>query len=331
MYHGRFKGSHYDAGYKYGNLIKKNGVLLNSCPTFPVDEARIAFGKVCVNEVKKYYPEVVEEVLGLADGNGASFDFLAAMIFTMYCYDTGTHCSCFAFKKSESAVFGRNSDFLVSIEKLYMNVLYKLDNAYSFNGNTTAFVEMEDGVNEYGLAVGLTFVPVKRVKAGFNVGILTRYLLEKCRSVDEAMNCIKKLPIASGGTLTIADAFGNMAVVELSADEIEIISPNDNFVCTANIFNSDKMRKYYLPDFDTWQAKERYDTMNAALSHNEHTVSFAEKLLSGKYGFMCQYNRKDNADTVWSVVYDLAGKKIYRVEGNPGRKAFKEDIRFTLI
>ena len=212
-----------------------------------------------------------------------------------------------------------------------MNVLYKLDNAYSFNGNTTAFVEIEDGVNEYGLAVGLTFIPLKHVKAGFNVGILTRYLLEKCKTVDEAIKCIKKLPIASGGTLTIADSSGNMAVVELSADEIEIISPKDNFVCAANIFTSDKMRKYNMPDFDNWHAKERYDTMNTALSHNKHSISFAEKLLSGKYGFMCQYNRKKNADTVWSVIYDLVGKKIYRVEGNPGRKAFKEDMRFRLI
>lgn len=177
MYHGRFRGSHYECGYKYGSLIKKNGVLLNTCPTFPVDKARIDFGIECVGEVKKFYPEVVDEVKGMADGNGVDFDFLAALIFTMYCYDTGTHCSCFAFKNGQSAVFGRNSDFLVSIEKLYMNVLYKLDNVYSFNGNTTAFVEIEDGVNEYGLAAGLTFIPVKHMKAGFNVGILTRYLL----------------------------------------------------------------------------------------------------------------------------------------------------------
>ena len=73
-------------------------------------------------------------------------------------------------------IFGRNSDFLVDLEKLYMNCLYKLDNVYSFNGNTTAFVEIEDGINEYGLAIGLTFIYPKVI----NVGILVRYLLQRC-------------------------------------------------------------------------------------------------------------------------------------------------------
>lgn len=53
--------------------------------------------------------------------------------------------------------------------------------------------------------------------------------------------------------------------------------------------------------------------------------------MSGKHGFMCQYDRKKGADTVWSVVYDLKNKKIYRVEGNPSRKKYKEDKRFKFL
>jgi hypothetical protein len=42
---------------------------------------------------------------------------------------------------------------------------------------------------------------------------------------------------------------------------------------------------------------------------------------------MCQYDRKANADTVWSVIYDLKRRQIRRAEGNPSRKAFREDTR----
>ena len=35
-----------------------------------------------------------------------------------------------------------------------------------------------------------------------------------------------------------------------------------------------------------------------------------------------------DADTVWSVIYDTRNKRIYRVKGNPSRRAFKEDCRF---
>ena len=37
---------------------------------------------------------------------------------------------------------------------------------------------MEDGINEHGLAIGLTFVYPKIRGAGFNAGMLVRYLLE---------------------------------------------------------------------------------------------------------------------------------------------------------
>lgn len=43
--------------------------------------------------------------------------------------------------------------------------------------------------------------------------------------------------------------------------------------------------------------------------------------------FMCQYDRKEGADTVWSVICELKNRKIYRVKGNSGRKRFCEDSR----
>lgn len=327
MFHGRFKGSHYEAGYKYGALVKKHGVRFDKCPTFPINKKRISFAKKCIKVIEKYYKEIVDEVRGLAEGNEVSFDFLAALIFTMYCYEVPNKCSCFAYKNNKEIVFGRNSDFLVSIEKLYMNVLYKLDNVYSFNGNTTAFIEMEDGVNEEGLAIGLTFIPVKKVKPGFNVGVLTRYLLEKCKTVKEAIKEIKRLPIASGGTLTMIDKFGDMVVIEMTCDDIFIKREKNNFVFVTNTFVSNKMKKYNIVDFDNWRALERYETMNKAFNTKKTSIKFAKELLSGKYGFMCQYDREKNEDTVWSVIYDVSKSKIYRAEGNPMRKKYIEDKR----
>ena len=75
--------------------------------------------------------------------------------------------------------------------------------------------------------------------------------------------------------------------------------------------------------------EERYINSYNALKENNHnfSIELTKDILSGKYGFICQYDRKTNADTVWSVIYDIKNKKIYRVEGNPSRKQFKEDTR----
>ncbi|WMJ84175.1 C45 family autoproteolytic acyltransferase/hydrolase [Oscillospiraceae bacterium LTW-04] len=334
MFHGRFTGTHYEAGYKWGHLLLKKEKRLNHCPTFGLTADKYAFASECVKEYQAYFPEVLDEIQGIADGNEVPVETLHTLLFCMYCFEFDNKCTCFAFSTADEIIFARNSDFLVSLEKLYMNCLYRLGGGYAFNANTTAFVQMEDGVNQHGLAVGLTFVYPHMRKPGFNAGMLLRYLLEKCKTTAEAIDELHRLPIASAQTLTIADKSGKIAVVECNSKAIEVIRPRvgEQFVATANNFNSEKMHSYRNPGIDDWRSDERYKTAHYALAENKgrYTVTLAKDILSGKYGFMCQYNRKQNADTVWSVVYDLKRKQIWRVEGNPSRKSFKEDIRMKL-
>ena len=132
----------------------------------------------------------------------------------------------------------------------------------------------------------------------------------------------------------IADKDGEIVVVECNPQDIAVIRPRagEQFVATANNFNSEKMQPYRNPAIDDWRSGDRYQTTRSALEQNkgDYTVAFAQDVLSGKYGFMCRYDRKQNADTVWSVVYDLKRKQIWRVEGNPARKHFREDVRMKL-
>ena len=111
-----------------------------------------------------------------------------------------------------------------------------------------------------------------------------------------------------------------------NAENIEVIKPNKdgNFVVATNEFNSENMIKYNNYNIDDWKAQERYEIAYNTLKNNKDKFSLelAKDILSGKYGFMCQYDRKTNADTVWSVIYDIKNQKIYRVEGNPYRKSF---------
>lgn len=335
MYHGRFKGTHYNAGYKWGELLYKNNNIISNKHTFIITEERKNFAKQCLPIYEKYYPEILEEIKGIAEGQKSSYEDLYTFLLSMYCFEFDNHCTCLAMKNENNIIFGRNSDFLVSIENLYMNCLYKLENSYAFNGNTTAFVEIEDGINEYGLAVGLTFIYPTITKAGFNSGMLVRYLLEKCKTTNEAIEKLKTLPIASQQTLTIADSIGNIVIAECNAENIEIIKPNKdgNFVTTANEFTSNSMTKYNNYNVDNWRAEERYFISYNALKENNNnfSIELTKDILSGKYGFMCQYDRKTNADTVWSVIYDIKNNKIYRVEGNPSRKQFKEDTKLKFI
>lgn len=328
MYHARFKQTHYKAGFHWGHMLKKHGISL--CEKFQISEERINFMKGCLPIYKKYYPEILEEIKGIANGQHSDFDYICTFLLSMYCFEFSNHCTCIAFKDDRHILFGRNSDFLIKLEKDYMNCLYSLENVYAFNGNTTAFVEMEDGMNENGLAVGLTFVYPKVKEYGLNAGMLVRFILEKCKTTQEALSFLKNIPIASQQVITLIDANGDMETVECNPYIVEIIPPKKDkaFIVSTNDFYSTKMIQYKNDkNIDDWKAKDRYQVAYTALQTNSFSFDLLKNILSGKYGFMCQYDRKKEMDTVWSVIYDVKNQKIYRVEGNPSRKQFKEDTR----
>jgi len=333
MYHEKFKKSHYEAGFHWGKRLYCHNQLISQQKTFIVNEERKAFAKQCIPLYAKYYPEILEEIKGIADGQDCSYEDLCTFLLSMYCFEFQNKCTCFAFCDEDHIFLCRNSDFLVALEKLYMNCIYQLHHVYAFQGNTTSFVEMEDGMNEKGLAVGLTFVYPDKRKPGLNAGMLVRYLLEKCQTTDQAIRQLQQLPIASSQTLTLADRFGNIAVIECDSENVVVIKTkkDEKFVVTTNHFHSLNMKNNRNTDIDDWFSDERYRVAYHALKQlqTHFTKEDAQNILAGQYGFMCQYDRKMGADTVWSVIYDCLNKRIWRVEGNPSRKKFKEDIRMN--
>ena len=58
--------------------------------------------------------------------------------------------------------------------------------------------------------------------------MLVRYFLEKCRTLEEILEKIKNLPIASAQTITLADKIGAMAVIECNSEKVKIIFPEKN-------------------------------------------------------------------------------------------------------
>ncbi len=73
------------------------------------------------------------------------------------------------------------------LKKVTETALVRPDDGYYFLGQGDGLIGKEDGINEHGLAVGMNFVTQKVVKQGLNFFIIVRMLLEKCKSVTEAI------------------------------------------------------------------------------------------------------------------------------------------------
>jgi predicted choloylglycine hydrolase len=183
----------------------------------------------------------------------------------------------------------------------------------------------------------MTFVLPKldEIKPGINSIFLVRYILEKCKTVDEAIGALRQLPIASSCNIILTDKSGKMVVVECNPLKINVRNPEKNrtgesFIVTVNHFTSKEMWKHDASDRNVYLSEERYQTACNALMNMDCSdgVEHAKAILSGNHGFICQYDKQLNFDTIWSSVFDISNKRIYRAEGNPSRVRYKEDTRF---
>lgn len=68
MYHAHFRGTHYEAGFRWGSLLLKHqNIILENIP-FEITQERIDYALSCLPVYKQYYCEITEEIQGLADG-----------------------------------------------------------------------------------------------------------------------------------------------------------------------------------------------------------------------------------------------------------------------
>ena len=192
------------------------------------------------------------------------------------------------------------------------------------------------GVNEYGLAVAMTFVMTapQKIQAGFNSCFIVRYLLEKAKDTKQAISLLCNLPIASNCNILLADKSGRMVVVECTPS-VKKIRKAETFdsgriVYSVNSFTSDDMKMHDDEHGNDYDSHKRYEVVIDSFSSwkiKDDYIETTKHLLKGDYGFMCQYDNEPDFETVWSSIFDLGSLIIYRAEGDPRKKKFVIDNR----
>ena len=341
MYHLRLKGSHYEMGVKRGKIFKKCQV------SFPLqlDGFQLEHGKRSEAVLRKYFPEVCEEIRGVSSVIGADYLHFASWMLCMGCcmYNLENNipvhvrgCTAFAYEKDGRALYGRNNDLQPCLREGCKSEIYAPENGNRFNITTSSFINGEEGLNEHGLAVCMTFVMTSpdKIQAGFNSCFIVRYLLEKADNTEQAAALLMELPVASNCNILLADKSGCMAVAECTPS-IKKIRGAESFnggriICAVNSFASDEMKPYDDSDGNDYDSHKRYKVVIDSFASGrikEDYIETTSQLLKGSYGFMCQYDNEPDFETVWSSIFDLGSLTIYRAEGDPRKKKFITDNR----
>jgi len=326
LFHPRLGGSYYEMGFRYGTILSRHGFKLHEQPM-----EKLTFARDCVTEVKKVFPDILDEVQGFADACHAPYEHLEALILSVGAFKPPTACSVFAASSGSDVLFGRNYDFYYRFKENSESYLTSPSNGYSSVGNTDVFVGREDGVNEKGLAIGMNFVSPRTVRPGINFALLVRCILDKCATVEESVKVLTNAHHLAADNYLIADREGSIAVVEACPDRVRVRRPEkeSNFMVSANHFlHSDMLplenQKERPPDSELRYAAvyEKLQQFNGKV-----TVKQAQKILANHAGGVCSHIEEIQLGTLWSVIATLKKPSIYMAEGHPCKTTYKLDTR----
>ncbi len=325
-----FIGSHYDIGFKLGSKLRF--MRINFDKIINLNEFQKDFGKKSQEILLDVFPEICEEIRGITDGLKFSHERFASWLLCMACCLFNEGCTAIGFRHNGKVIYGRNGDLPPEMKKVCQSFYYKLENGMEFIGNSSAMINFEEGYNNNGLAVGMTFVFPADIKPGLSAVFLVRYLLEKCGTTAEAVEELKKIPVASACNILLADLKGDIVVAECAPEKMVVRTAEaDDFIVATNHFVSDEMLEYSDIEKNNFHADRRYKTAYETLKNKQgkDAVEYAKEILGGRYGFICQYEEELDFDTLWSTVIDITENKIYRAEGNPSVKKFIQDKRLS--
>ena len=190
-------------------------------------------------------------------------------------------------------------------------------------GSLGSLAAWSSGINAAGLAVADTQVAVNRHRVGWLRYFLLPRLLARAATVAEALDMIRGLPHAGGGTLILADRCGATAAVELSANGPAIAEGGLQW--RTNHYTAPETRDETLRaggDQIAGNSRTRFEYLARTLPGRDWTAAAARDLMATHPGPdgapICQHGEgSEGAETISSAIYSckIGGMEIS--EGTP--------------
>lgn len=282
------------------------------------------------SQMEHFCPGINAEMEGFADGLGIP---AADLVFCAYTYLSKGKCSHFALLPSRTVegrpLVGRSYEFGVETEDLRLCTL-KANNKFAFIGSSLIFFGFTEGMNEHGLVAtmsaggmptGLEAGMRAPVQDGFQFWLVIRAVLERCKTVDEAIQFIKEIPTCGNPNLIVADKYGEAALVEIFGPHKAVKKIDsrtaDQMVCSTNHFTLSEMIQFRDP---VWvNSQTRYEAIQSRLT-GEQKVSrqTIRELLSDEYpkGLACHFY-EEWFGTLRSMIFDPQAGEIEMCFGSP--------------
>lgn len=248
------RGSHRDLGLQHGRQMREaihaflqdRRARIDAIVTS--DAASVAGRcRAHIDAIERHLPELADEVHGLADGAeiGIEDAYLLQLRRELVGYSAipraaaGGDCTTFGRVRGGAGVIGQTVDLNGDMAR----ELTALDITHA-DGRRLLMLSFTGllgylGLNDRGLAIGLNLVLAGRWSTDLPDYAVIRHLLDTCGSVDEALDRLPELPLASSRALTLCDG-QRLVTVEHVLNEVALLEGEE--LLHANHFLHERFR-----------------------------------------------------------------------------------------
>ncbi len=281
-------------------------------------------------------PHGMAELAGIADGFGLPEDdlFTHLHLGTLNDFKSGARldsdgCSAWATPDGpDGPIMVKNRDYS-GLHKGIQRVTLQsgpdvTSGAMLCVGSLGSPAAYSSGMNAKGLMLADTQVAVRAHRVGWLRYFLMTRILASCGTVDDALGLIAGKPHAGGGTLILADASGDTAAVELSADATGI--QKGGIVWRTNHYVlPDRAADTLLPEGDriAGNSKERFAYLERRLPGLTHDTANAARLMQTHRDTepgaapLCQHGKTEASQTLSTSIYSCRLGALAFSQGNP--------------
>jgi isopenicillin-N N-acyltransferase-like protein len=223
-----------------------------------------------------------------------------------------TECSTIALPSEAApdgvARMGRNLDFDAGgiLDKRSVLIIYHPAGKYQFAAiGWPGMIGVLSGMNEYGLCLANMEVDRQmRPPMAMPYTLLYRTVLEQCRTVDEAIDLLKRTPRQSANNLMLMDARGDRAVAEIRPEGVTVRRGQAG----TGLISTNHQRGQ---DTDTPGYCWRYDSLHKTAAREFGRIGLPS--LEGMLAKVVQGNAGDM--TLQSMVFEPANRVVYLATG----------------
>jgi len=306
------EGSYYEIGLAQGKKMRKNyPYLIHLWENFEFPRPTSHGIRTIASIIKEICPQVIEEMYGFAEGSEVSSDKIFVSL-SGYGFKPNIFQGCSQYyihknKTTDSNTYaGRNYDF--SDDERYSEarlLLFYPENGINHVGTSEFIFGRLEGMNENKLYAGISYAHGKgKNEKGMFFPIITRGILENCKTANEAVELIKSIEHSSSYNYLVADP-EKAYVVETSPNKISVREcENDSLVCT-NHYCNDEMKSEQAMLMSN--SLKRYDVLKE-FCYKEEKISQIDikKILSGhKNDGVCIHYYRAMLGTLWSTIFNL--------------------------